>query len=211
LRYIVVSVSVMLLALSLGGNSWAGSPCANENKETAWDRQRAKAPTSPEALARSMEAFRAECGLPLGFWAGPKAEQSQKNDHPCGEWVQAFVKIMPSPSDPVIQSEEVFEFGSAGEVIQRWWVPVDSVIEGVAGDELLIPEELGKGGSTPVQLAISPRGTFRVIPFSANSPRASITCPASRDLPHSSYVECWRLSDKVSGTERRFAYEGPCS
>jgi hypothetical protein len=104
LRYAVASVSVILFGWCLAGSAWAGSPCANESKEIVWDRLQAdKAPKEPETLARSVETFRAECGLPLGFWAGPKAEQSQKNDHSCGESVQAFVNVMPSPSDPVIQ------------------------------------------------------------------------------------------------------------
>jgi len=211
LRYAAALVSVILTAWSLGRNAWAAPPsCTNENKAAAWDLLLAKEPKGPESFARDVELIRAECGLPLGFWAGPKAEKGQKKDHPCGEWVQAFVKVLPSPSDPVMQSEEVIELGPAGEAIQHWWAPIDTEIDGVSGDELLITEQFGDE-SPPVQLAIGPRGTFRVIPQSANPPGTSIPCPTSRDLPHSSYTECWKLSDKVTSAERRLAYEGPCS
>jgi hypothetical protein len=204
-------MSVLILASLLEGSVWAEPLCTGRSKEAAWEQLQSKAVENPENLARYVEAFRSECGLPLVFWAGPKAEQSQKDDHPCGEVLLAFVQAMPSPSDPFTQSEEVFEFGPAGEVTQRWWVPVDAVIEGAIGRELIILEELGAERASLVYLAISPEGEFRVVPANNQVQRTPITCPTSKDLPKSSYLGCWRLTEKASGIERLIAYEGPCS
>jgi hypothetical protein len=212
LRYTLAPVSIILLACSLHGAAQAAPPCTKENKEAAWNLLQTKAPSkSPEELARNVEAFRAECGLPLWFWPGPKAEASQKIEHPCGESVEAFVRTIPSPSDQVTQSEEAFELGSAGEIIQRWWIPIDSTVVGIAGDELLITQALGEEGNFLVQLAISPRGQFRAIPLSTSSPGTSISCPKNQDLPQSDYMGCWRFLDKSSGAERRLVYEDICS
>jgi len=213
---------VLLLALSCGSRAWAASPCAGQDKLAAWHLLQSKAPKDPEAQARAVEEFRAECGFYLEFWPGPKAQQSQKDDHPCGEAVIAFVKSIPSPSDPVMQSEEVFELGPSGKVIQRWWIPIDSTVAGIAGDEILITEELGPevgifteaglADRFSIQLAISPRGRFRVVPVSASAPATPFTCPSNRDLPHpSSYLGCWKFSDQRSQAERRLAYEAPCT
>ena|SRR5215213_2709238 len=200
----------MLLTAFLRYSAWAASPCAD--KETAWKALlQDKSAKDPEKLSRKVEAFRAKCGIPLGFWPGPKAEQSQKNEHPCGEWVRAFVSIMPTLSDPIIQPEEIFEFSPSGKIIQRWWAPVDAVVDGIAGDELLITEKLGEGDDYPVQLAIKPRGKFRVVPLTSNPQATPIACPSNPDLPHSGYSRCWSAPDQVSGAERRLAYEGPCS
>ena len=206
--------TIVSLAVILGSfaSAWAESACPGENKEAAWRLFQAKASKDPTELARAAEAFRVECGLPLAFWAGPKTKQKQKIEHPCGESVQVFVKAIPSPSDPEMQSEEVLEFGPAGAVIQRWSVPIDSVVGGVAGGELLILEEIVEEANIPpVYLAVSSGGTFRVVPFSSRSPNTSIACPPASGLPSSGYWECWKIVDGESGAERRFAYEGPCS
>lgn len=212
MRYTMVSVSVMLLAWSLNGAAWAAAPCTKGEEEAAWNRLQAQAaPKSSEELARNVEAFRAECGLPLSFWPGPKAEAGQKIEHPCGESVEAFVKAIPSPSDPVRQSEEVLELGPADEIIRRWWIPIDSTIVGLAGDELLITQAIGGEDKPLVQLAVSPKGPFRAISLSNEAPGASITCPKNQGLPQSDSLGCWRFLDKLKGAERRVAYEAPCS
>lgn len=199
-----------MLACCFVGSARAESLCSGRSNEAAWKQLQSKAMRDSEDLVRNVEAFRSECGVPLVFWAGPKAEQSRKADHPCGETVLAFVQTIPSPSDAVAQSEVVFELGPAGQIIQRWWVPVDAVIKGVSGRELIILEEFEAESPSMIYLAIGPEGKFRVVNANDQFNETPIPCPTSQDLPKSSYLGCWQLTEKSSGIKRQIAYEGPC-
>lgn len=204
-------LSALILASCFEGHAWAESLCSGKSKEVAWKQLQTTPVKSPDDMRRNDEAFLKECGLPLVFWAGPEAEPSQKADHPCGEVVQAFVQTMPPPTDPVAQSEEVFELGPDGKVTQRWRVPVNAVIKGTVGRELIVLADLGMESPSLAYLAIDPEGKIRVVHDKYEFQRTPIPCPASQDLPRSAYLGCWQLTETSSGPGRQFAYEGPCT
>lgn len=73
-----------------GAAGEAGQAVAEEALKAAKDREpetingadlrqlRCKLLQPPEILIQRLEEFRKECGLPLAFWAGPNATQSQR-------------------------------------------------------------------------------------------------------------------------------------
>ena len=186
-------------------------PCRG-SKDLAWQKLESMRPKEPEDLARALESFRSNCGLPLNFWAGPKADEDKTVPHPCSGVMLEFVKGIPSPLDPILQPERVFEFNPSGEVINEWWVPVDSVVFEISGDELLIPMEVGREADTSrVYLAIRPQGVIGVTAFHEAPARDLIECPRFQDLPASDSRWCWEMVDKRSGRARRIAYDGPCT
>lgn len=203
-------VLATLLGICACQVSWA-EPCRG-SKNLAWARLESKRSQDPEELAREVESFRRTCGLPLNFWAGPKADENQTAPHPCSGVILDFVKSIPSPSDPIMQPEKVFELDPSGEVIKQWWVPVDSVVFGIAGEQLLIPTDIGREErASSVYLAIGPQGDFQVVPFHELSQRNIVDCPKSKNLPTSDSMWCWEIVDKLSGKARRIAYDGPCT
>jgi hypothetical protein len=210
MRLWVIVCAVLLLgactaSIPLGGRCGADVAAAWEDLE---------ATTDPARRAREVEDFRRECGVPLDLWAGPQSRGLKEIEHPCAGVVVDFVKSVPSPSDSRTTPELVFELGLEGEVVETWWAPVDSVLVGVKGDEILIPLDLGtfgtKGTDRSTALAIRPGGAFRVIALTEQTPRTLIECPSREQLPNPN-VGCWNIEDRASGEMRRFAYEDPCS
>jgi hypothetical protein len=122
-----------------------------------------------------------------------------------------FVKKIPPPSDSTLRSETVFEFDSSGKMIEQWWIPLDSVVSGMIGDELLIPIPIGNEDRPRAILAIRPRGRFEVVPFHERPQGTLIDCPKSGNLPPSDARWCWEIVDRRSGSVRRIAYDGPCT
>lgn len=193
--------------------SGPADPCG-PTLELAWRKLLVRMPPDPAEQAQKMEAFRAGCGLPLNFWAGPKAEESHGVGHPCSGVTHAFARTVPAPEDPIHRPEVVYELDSSGKVIDRWWIPVDSVVGAIEGDDLLISLEIGTLTQlSTVFLAVGHNGAFKAAPprqFPEES-RKLIECPKLPDLPASDSRWCWEMTDQRNGKARRIAYDGPCT
>lgn len=186
-------------------------PC-RPSKELAWRRVQTGRPQDPQEVARAVDAFRNECGLPLNFWAGPEADEEQSVAHPCSGVMLDFVKSIPPPSHPVFRPEMVYELDASGEVVGQWWVPVDSVVDGIAGEELLISFDVdGTDPASSFYLSVGRQGTFSIGAFRPLPEGNLIECPKSKSLPVSDSRWCWELIDRRSGQARRIAYDGPCT
>jgi hypothetical protein len=208
----------ILAAALLAGGVGCGSETEPPSRLDAWTASiRAVAPIE---AAERLEALRAKEGLPLSFWAGEKAGESSaveviRSEHPCGPIAISFVDRIPAlEPGAALESERVVELGPSGDVIRTWPVPVDTVVEGVRGEELLFSESFDRGTAPPlaVRLAVRPDGTYRVEPGAAVLPApASVDCPPLDLWEDSAYVRCWRTRDPETGAERTIAYQGPCT
>jgi hypothetical protein len=181
-------------------------------KELAWERARLdlKKAKDSEAAARVLESLRRRCGLPLNLWAGPEVDESQTIAHPCSGVVNKFIKRVPSPTDPASRPERVYEYNPTGEVIAEWWVPIETRVQAIEGDRLLLKTWIESTEEAPAFLiALRPQGNFQVVPFS-EAPEEKLTeCP--KDLPDSEFLDCFEFVDQGTGAVRRIAYEGPCT
>ena len=213
MRHKYIAVLAGLFVMGICSNAVAAS--CPYSKQYAWKKLVSKMPRDPQGLARAVESFRKNCGLPFNFWAGPKADESQAVGHPCSGVMEKFTRRLPSPSNQFLQPEVVFEFNSAGKVIKQWWVPVDSVVSGISGEELLIP--MGEllipenENTSHVYLVIRSGGRVRVRFLRDVQAGELFDCPKSSDLPALDALWCWEFVDKALGRKRWIAYNGPCT
>ncbi len=208
----------ILAAALLAGGAGCGREAEPPSRLDAWTASIAD--VAPEEAAPRLDALRAKEGLPLSFWAGEKAGETAaveaiRAEHPCGPIAIAFVDRIPA-SEPgaALESERVVELAPDGTVVRSWPVPVDTVVDGVRGEELLFSESFDRGTAPPlaVRLAVRPDGSYRVEAGAAALPApASVDCPPLDLWEDSAYVRCWRTRDPETGTERTIAYQGPCT
>lgn len=207
-----------LVAALLAGGAGCGRETPPPTRLDAWTASIADVP--PDEAAERLEALRVKEGLPLAFWAGETAGEAAaveaiRSEHPCGPIAIAFVDRIPaSDSGAALEPERVVELDPGGTVVRSWSVPVDTVVDGVRGDELLFSESFDRGTAPPlaVRIAVRPDGSYRVEPEAAALPApVSVDCPPLDLWGDSAYVRCWRTHDAATGAERTIAYQGPCS
>jgi len=208
----------MLVAALLAGGAGCGGETPPPTRLDAWTATIAD--VAPDEAAERLEALRVEEGLPLAFWAGETAGEAAaveaiRSEHPCGPIAIAFVDRIPtSESGAALEPERVVELDPGGTVVRSWSVPVDTVVDGVRGDELHFSESFDRGTASPlaVRLAVRPDGSYRVEPETAALPSpVPVDCPPLALWGDSAYVRCWRYRDPSDGAERMIAYQGPCS
>ena len=181
-----------------------------------WDAFRQHAPHDPTALAHALDRYREAYGLPLSFWPRSNADSSQLtplhlDDHPCGRSLRAFVRAIPL-GHPILEAERVLEIDSAGRELRRWAMPIDRLVSGLRGNELLTPAWLTSQDSLGrTILAIMPDGRFRGIADTGPGAPEPFDCPPLSDFKGSDYVGCWLVRDLVTRQPRRLAYQGPCT
>lgn len=206
-----VWLASLIVLLGFGASQESHALCLMD-KEVAWTRARLdlKKAKDSEDAARILETLRRRCGLPLNLWAGPDTDESQTIPHPCSGVMKKFIKVVPSPSDPVSQPERVYEYTPTGEVIAEWWVPIETRVKAIEGEQLLLSTWINDTEeSPPFQVVVRPKGNFHIVP-SRETPEAKLTeCP--KDLPDAEFLDCFEFVDQGTGAVRRIAYEGPCT
>jgi hypothetical protein len=155
----------------------------------------------------------------LRFWAGPGARGDHRvvdvSDHCCcsGEIAVARVSERPLPeAKSPLTSELVVELTEGGAVLRRWPMPVDLMVVGVRGEQILVPLPAVLGANAAPGILISPRGavSLTTVPDQVPAP-APYTCPLIRESGDSDYLRCFEFRDLSSGEVRRLAFEGPCT
>jgi hypothetical protein len=206
-----VWLASLIVLVGLGASRESQGVCPMD-KEVAWVRARldlGKAKDS-ETAARLLESLRRRCGLPLDLWAGPDVDESQTIAHPCDGVVERFIKVVPSPTDPIARPERVYEYAPTGEVIAEWWVPIESRVKAIEGEQLLLHTWIDHTEQAPPFLVVvRSKGSFQIVP-SRETPEPNVKeCP--KDLPDSEFLTCYEFVDQATGVVRRIAYEGPCT
>ena len=213
MRSVATWVLGSLLVLGVGG-------CARDeaSRLDRWTKEIAA--IAPADAPRRLEAMRVQAGLPLSFWAGDAASgnpavEAIRGEHPCGPVALAFVEKIPAyEPDAALESEQVAEIDAEGRVVRTWSVPVDVIVDGVRGEELLFSESFDRGDAPPlsVRLALLPDGSYRVEQREPRLPAVNaVDCPVLDLWGESAYVRCWRYRDAETGRDRLIAYQGPCT
>ena len=149
--------------------------------------------------------------LQFGAGEGAKADPRVLKvfTHCCcgGDIATAQVSTIPPPGGkgPLL-SELVLELTPKGEIQHRWPMPVDSVVIGVRGDQILVSLDADRS------IFISPVGKIAVTSTPSPLPeRREYTCPELQDFKGSAYLQCFEFRDLVNGDTRRIAFEAPCT
>lgn len=108
--------------------------------------------------------------------------------------------------------ERVLEFAENGDVIGEWRIPVDSYVNGIDSEWLIVNSSDGR-------MSINPKGDIR----RAKEPETEEEQEYFGDCPDpvledflgpdgkSDYLACWRLKDETSNKTRLVAYQGVCT
>ena len=163
-------------------------------------------------------AFATDTGISLAFWAGPDAKRDKRvtaieEHHACsGQRAYARVTRMPAPgSKGTLQPEVVVEFSPSGGVIGRWSLPVDEIVLGVRGKQIVVPHHSGSANDESA-LFISLDRSLAVAPRPNEMPKAvTTTCPRIAKFRQSAYLRCFEYVDLESKVIRRLAYQMPCT
>lgn len=157
-------------------------------------------------------------GLSLAFWAGPGVENDKRvteieEHHACaGKRAYARVTRMPVPgAKGALQPEVVVELSPSGSVIGRWSLPVDEIVLGVRGKDIVAPYR-GDSATDESALFISRDRSLRVGPRPSELPKPTAgECPRLPEFRQSAYLRCFAFVDLESKAIRRFAYQMPCT
>jgi hypothetical protein len=124
-------------------------------------------------------------------------------DHPCGESVTAYVKLVPT-THPVIEGETVFELDASGRLIRQWPVPINRLPLALLGDTLLL-----NAYSDSVAIGISPSGAVSIHLHDDTGAREAAPCPETELLGTSDYKVCTAFG--VTEPKRILVYQAPCT
>lgn len=163
-------------------------------------------------------AIAADTGISLAFWAGPGAKRDKRvtaieGHHACtGQLAYARVTRMPAPgSKGALQPEVAVELSPSGGVIGHWSLPVDEIVLGVRGKQIVVPYHSGLANDKSA-LFISLDRSLVVGPRPNEMPKpASTACPRIAEFGQSAYLRCFEYVDIESKTTRRLAYQMPCT
>ena len=154
----------------------------------------------------------------LLFWAKSGAKDDPRVWHElpyflCNrQVVNANVTTMPNlKNDPALEPELVVEFGSSGEVIRRWPMPLDRTVGAICGNSIIIilspvPEP------GVVAFFITSDGSIetRYIPYPRYS-KDPVTCPPFEAFEDTADLRCFAYRDLKLGKRRLIAYREPCA
>jgi len=172
-------------------------------------------------LAGCSTATRSPIGetVELRFWAGRGAKSDHRvlevSAHCCcsGEIALARVSQLPMPGTRgMLQPEVAVELTDGGVVVRRWPMPVDLIVAGVNGEQILVPLAPMVGANFEGGILISPQGSVSLTTVPPQLPKPVLyTCPVIREFGESAYLRCFEFHDLSSGELRRLAFEGPCT
>lgn len=163
-------------------------------------------------------AIAADAGISLAFWAGPGAKRDKRvtaieGHHACsGQLAYARVTRMPAPgSKGALQPEVVVELSPSGGVIGHWSLPVDEIVLGVRGKQIVVPYH-GASANDESALFISLDQSLVVGSRPNEMPKPSATaCPRIAEFGKSAYLRCFEYEDLELKATRRLAYQMPCT
>lgn len=168
-------------------------------------------PADPAAQASILEAYRQRSGVPMLFRRALDSAALARagimvHDHACGRVVSAFVKAVPQ-EHPTLATQFALEVDSTGNALQRWELPLDVVVMGVSGSDLLVAPG---PRPTDVYMRIRPDGSFVLEAGRSGLRPASVwpqgICP---NRPELAGLLCEEFRD--NGRRRILLHSPPCS
>ena len=205
-----LSVAIALCLLTLQGV--AQTPATGPLR-AEWDSVASHLPPGLKAAA-ALESFRLRHGLFFTLWADSTVDPTRYplDDGPCGSVASTFAATLPLTTHP-LSVELALEVDSSGHVLRRWPIPLDTRIDGIDGDVLLVPYQVWTGTESTVagELAIRPSGSFQVLPVPTVPTAPDIGCPPIAIFAASAYTTCQRFLDRTTKKRRLIAYQIPCT
>ncbi len=161
----------------------------------------------------------AQRGTILPFWAGPKVKDRYPaavvSEHGLcdGDVAEVAISRMPPESDEALEPEKVLELDSAGHVIRKWRMPIDTAVVAIRGQQIIVPRPYRDAAANDEVLYIDPDGRFRLeaLDISRFSEPTQMQCPKLAEFGESAYVTCVVFRDLKDSTQRRIAYQSPCT
>lgn len=175
-----------------------------------WSRLNDSLPAEPAAQASMLESYRQRSGFPMLFRPALDSVLLARlgivvRDHMCGPVISAFVTAIPQ-EHAALGTQFALEVDSAGNALQRWELPLDVVVMGVSGEDLLVAPG---PRATDVYLRIRPDGNFVI---EAGRPLLRPTpvwpqriCP---NRPELAGLSCEEFND--DGRRRILLHSPPC-
>jgi len=171
-------------------------------------------PSDSIRAAQMINDHYAEQSPELHYWIRDGVSESQRagldvRDGPCGRYVLARSRLT-TPPDSRLETDEIVEVESSGNVLRRWPVP-ESRFLGMMGDEVLIA--YGLGDRKDLALAVATDGRYRVVPvgryLQAELKKLS-ECPRYKGFGDSAFAVCSIIREPQS-VIRYLIWEGPCT
>ncbi len=179
-----------------------------------WDVFLSRGLDRERPIAPQLEEYRRRHGLPLSLWPGLEADSWRGTSleigaHPCLATAVLFLeRIPPMRSDRYLKPEWVTEMDEQGRILRDWPAPMDSWVQGIEGEELLVPWTFGPE-ELQVLLAIRPNGKFRVLAARELAAPERADCRSDRN--EADTRSCLEVKDAADGKVRYLAYEEPCT
>lgn len=148
--------------------------------------------------------------LELLFWPGKGATKDSRlieiTDHPCGKVASARVTAIPgyAPGGSLV-AEVAVEVNSAGKVVRRWPISVDSRPIAVSGERLLLDTNDLKFW-VDLSRTIARYDGKESLPQPGTAP-----CQRASDFKKTAYFSCQVFTDLVSRKERIIQFQTPCT
>lgn len=167
-------------------------------------------PADPATQARILESYRQRSGIPMLFRPGLDSALLDRlgiavHDHACEAVVSAFVKAIPQ-EHAALATQFALEVDSLGNALQRWELPLDVVVMGVSGNDLLVSPG---PRAADVYLRVRPDGSFVLEAGRSPLPPASVwpqgICP---NRPELAELSCEEFVD--DGRRRILLHAPPC-
>lgn len=127
----------------------------------------------------------------------------------CGPYPIAKVDSIPL-NDAWLQPDHVVEFDAKGQELTRWGKPMGAELIGLDGAKLQfrVDDKFQKGAfATDASGAITPIQSRAASLYDTAKP---VDCPKLPTFAGSDYLQCYLVKD-AANTERRLAWEGPCT
>jgi hypothetical protein len=168
------------------------------------------------ALSSAGAAEKTKPVFQVQVWAGPDAKADSRvvriYDHRACRAKVAIVRVdrMPAPAknESPLGPELVVELDKSGTTIRRWGMPVDSIVAGVVGDRIIVPQSGTHAGAKALSISSSGALASTTVPESAGQARK---CPSIKAFEGSTFLRCFEFRDLRSSEVRNIAYQGPCT
>jgi hypothetical protein len=159
----------------------------------------------------------AEDKFKIWLWAEHGAEDDprvlQIEDHCCCTGQVALISTdrMPGPSEGPFVGEKVVEVSSEGKVLNSWYMPIDIMVYGIEGSQIIVVLHDGVFKAVKIDTG----GNLSLVdlrpPYESEAEVGKCANSARQEFPDSAYVGCWKYKDLSSGKTRYLVYQGPCT
>lgn len=156
----------------------------------------------------------AEEDFDLRLWAKTNAAIDPRvlrveEHHACSGTVALIrTKRMPQPSEGPFEGEKVVELSKKGEILSRWYMPIDEIVLGIEGTQIIVTAH----GSATSAIMIGRNGklSHTVAPKLEAQPTECQTS-AQVEFGKTAFLRCFIYRDISSSQQRILGYQGPCT